>query len=73
METPKQVGRFLLLLGLCLLALFIAVPVSEVMIMELGDYRVIAEHGMFFGFVVYVIICGVLYIGLVKVRKMVRK
>jgi hypothetical protein len=73
METPRQASRFLLLLGLCVLALFITVPVSEVLIRVLGDYRVVVEHEMVFGFAVYVFVCGLLYIGLVKIRKMVGK
>ena len=68
MENPKQVGRFLLLLGLCVLGLYIAVPLSYFCISLLGDFRVIAEHEKLFIFVVYMIICGLLYIGLMKMK-----
>lgn len=68
MENPKQLGRFLLLLGLCVLAFYTAVPLSYFCISLLGDFRLIAEHEKLFLFVVYMIICGLLYIGLMKMK-----
>ena len=68
MEDPKQLGRGLILLGLCFCALVISFGLSAFLLQFLAGIPIIGQRPMLLVWILYAIMCCVLYVVYTKLR-----